>query len=96
MKKQLQSSTNFGVFTDISKSFNLAFGDQTGRTISLRTAQGFKNVFKCDDMHEDVAELIVHSGMLAAYYLLNSKNKNEQGSGVLLSLALLFCYQAGK
>jgi hypothetical protein len=96
MIKQLHSSTNYGVLTDISKSLNLVFGDQSGRTVSLRTAHGFKSVFKCHDMHEDAAELIVHSGMLTAYYLLNSKNKNEQGSGVLLSLALLLCYQAGE
>jgi hypothetical protein len=96
MIKQLQSRTNYGAITDISKSLNLSLGDKSGRTVCLRTAHGFKSIFNCNYMHDDAAELIVHSGMVTAFRLINSKNKNEQGAGVLLSFALLLCYQEGK
>lgn len=96
MKRQLANKVNYGVVTDASKSLNQFFGDQTGRTVSVRTADGFKNMFNCPEMDEDAAELIVHTGMVTAYTLLKSGKESDKGAGLLLSLGLLLCYQSGK
>jgi hypothetical protein len=95
-RQQLSNKVNYGVITDVSKSLNQFFGDQTGRTVSVRTAHGFKNIFNCPEMEEDAAEFIVHTGMVTAYTLLKSKKESDNGSGLLLSLGLLLCYQSGK
>lgn len=96
MKHQVSNKVNYGIVTDASKSLNQIFGDQTGRTVSVRTAHGFKNIFNCPEMEEDAAELIVHTGMVTAYALLKSNKESEKGAGLLLSLGLLLCYQSGK
>jgi hypothetical protein len=72
------------------------FGDFSGRTVSRRTAQGFRQVFNVHQMDEDNAEHVVHTGMITAGVLLNSQNENERTTGVILSLGLLICYHAGK
>ncbi len=94
--KKIGTKTNYGVFTDVSKGLNKFFGDTSGRTVSLRTAHGFKNFFNAKSMDDDTAEFIVHSGMVTATKLLNSKKETDNSSGVLLSLALFVFYQAGK
>jgi hypothetical protein len=95
MKKGI-IKTNYGLLTDVSKSVNELFGDTTDRSVSLRTAQGFKRMFNCKSMDDDAAEFIVHSGMVVAYNQLNSKDKNNNGTGALLALGLFLCYQNGK
>jgi hypothetical protein len=96
MKSIEKITTNYGVLTDVSKGLNQFFGDSTGRTVSTRTAHGFKNFFNAKNMDDDAAEFIVHGGMVAATKLLNSKKETERSNGVLLSLALFVFYQAGK
>ncbi len=96
MNNQLSTKANYGIITDVSKSLNQFLGDETGRTVSVRTAHGFKNVFNCPEMDEDAAEFIVHTGMAAAYSLLKSEKDSENGAGLMLSLGLLLCYQSGK
>lgn len=95
MEYQIKRKTNYGLFTDVSKSLNMFFGDTSGRTVSMRTAHGFKNIFNCQQMDDDDAEHIVHAGMGTAYLLLKSKNENEHASGIILSIILLCCYQSG-
>lgn len=87
---------NYGTLTDFSKALNESLGDQTGRTITNRTAQGFKEVFNSLEMDEETAEDIVHAGMVGAAALLSSPNEGHKATGALLSLALFICYQSGK
>lgn len=96
MKNVRPIKTNYGVLTDVSKGLNQFFGDNSGRTVSLRTAHGFKNFFNAKSMDDDTAEFIVHGGMVAATTLLNSKNETDRSSGVMLSLTLFVFYQVGK
>lgn len=93
---QLKSERDYGVLSDVSKTINYALGDRTGRSVSMRTAQGFKNSFKLDDMHEDTAEDIVHLGMVATASLVNSKNDNAKLLGLLLGIGLTVCYLNGE
>lgn len=96
MKKVKNINTNYGVLTDVSKGLNQFLGDTSGRTVSLRTAHGFKNLFNVKSMDDDATEFIVHGGMIAATKLLNSKKETDRSNGFMLSMALFLCYQAGK
>jgi hypothetical protein len=98
MNKHLlqKKETNYGVFTDISKDINLSLGDKTGRTVSRRTAHGLKNLTKSQRMDDDMAEFIVHMGMLLALVIFLSNSKSKSSSGLLLLLLLFVCYQSGK
>jgi hypothetical protein len=96
MKSYPRVRTNYGGLTDISKSLNQMFGDSSHRSISRRSAHGFKNVFKAHYMSDNDAEQIVNGGMITATYLLNSKNEGLKNTGIFLSLGLFICYQAGK
>lgn len=90
-----QQRPNYGALTDFSKALNNLLGDQTGRTISNRTAQGFRNVFNTNQLDEGDAEHIVHIGMVTAGTLIRSNDEFQQTTGFLLSLTLFICYQAG-
>ena len=96
MKRVKNTTANYGVLTDVSKDMNQFFGDNSGRTVSLRTAHGFKNFFNAKSMDDDAAEFIVHGGMVAATKLLNSKKETDRSKGFMLSMALFVFYQAGK
>lgn len=96
MKRVKKVTNNYGVLTDVSKDLNQFFGDNSGRTVSSRTAHGFKNFFNAKSMDYEAAEFIVHGGMVAATTLLNSKKETEKSNGLMLSLALFLFYQAGK
>lgn len=96
MKRTKNINANYGVLTDVSKGVNQLFGDTSGRTVSQRTAVGFKNFFNAKSMDNDAAEFIVHSGMVAAAKLLNSKKETDKSNGFMLSMALLVFYQSGK
>lgn len=96
MKRVKQITTNYGVLSDVSKGLNQFFGDNTARTVSNRTANGFKNFFNAKSMDDDAAEFIVHGGMVAATKLLNSKKETDMSNGFMLSMALFVFYQAGK
>lgn len=87
---------NYGALTDVSKSLNYLLGDRSNRTVSMRTANGFKNTFRLSDMDDNEAEDIVHSGMIASGLLLLAKNDGLKVCGLLLSFVLLVCYQNGK
>ena len=93
---QPQPLANYGAFTAFSKALNQALGDTTGRSVSTRTAHGFIKLFKTQELGADGAELIVHSGMVAAGALLKSKDEGAQITGIALSLGLFICYHAGK
>lgn len=96
MKRSKDITSNYGVLTDVSKGLNHFFGDNSGRTVSTRTAHGFKDFFNAKSMEDEAAEFIVHGGMIAATKLLNSKKESERSNGVMLSLALFLFYQTGK
>ncbi len=91
-----QSTRNYGVLSTASKSANYFLGDKTDISVSLRTAHGFKKTFNLTEMHDDVAEDIVHGGMVALGLLLFSKNNIGKASGLLLIAALIGFYQNGK
>jgi 3-methyladenine DNA glycosylase Tag len=93
---ELKSNTTYPAVTELSKAINELLGDRTGRTVSMRTAQGLKRTFGATEMHEDTAEDIVHVGMVASAALLNSKNDAAKAGGVLLLLGLAWMYQEGK
>lgn len=92
----LKSQRDYGALSEVSKTINYALGDRTGRSVSMRTAQGFKKSFNLDNMHEDTAEDIVHAGMIATASLVTSKNDNARLLGILLGLALGACYLNGE
>lgn len=96
MQRKKNTKSNYGALTDISKDLNQFFGDRSGRTVSRRTADGFKNFFNSNALDNDAAEFIVHGGMIAATKLLNSKKETDRSNGFMLSMALFLCYQAGK
>lgn len=99
MKKSvvINKKRNYGLLTDASKTINEALGDKTGRTVSMRTAHGFKNTFNLNETIDDnTAEDIVHTGMLASAALLTNKSDGAKIVGALLLLGLIGCYQNGK
>lgn len=93
---QSMHRSNYGILTNFSKSLNDFFGDFTGRTVSHRTAQGFRHLFKVNGIDDEDAEHIVHASMIAAGACLKSKDEGTQTTGALLAFALILCYQAGK
>lgn len=93
---KLKSERDYGVLSEVSKTINYALGDRTGRSVSMRTAQGFKKSFALDNMHEDMAEDIIHAGMAATTLLLTSKNDNARLLGLLVGLGLGAFYANGK
>lgn len=95
MEKKINYNRNYGAFTDASKSLNKLFGDKSERTVSMRTAHGFKNSFKLSNMSDETAEDIAHGGMIASAGLLASKNKGAKVAGLLLALGLVASYQNG-
>ena len=90
------TSRNFGVLTDISKGFNEMFGDQSGRTVSMRTTLGFKNTFNLHTMHDNDAEDLIHGLMVLTPILLNKKNDTANAVGIILLVGLVGCYLNGK
>lgn len=86
---------NYGALTEGSKLLNEILGDKSGRTVSRRTAQGFKNTFGLNEMSDDKAEDIVHVGMIASGGLLASKSRGAKAAGLLLALGLFVAYQNG-
>jgi hypothetical protein len=96
MNYQYPIRSNYGPLTDFSRTLNLTLGDQSGRTVSTRTAYGFINLFSTTGLDIEEAEHIVHGGMVAAGVLLKSKDQGAQVTGFLLSLTLFLCYHAGK
>jgi len=93
---QSSQRSNYGFLTDFSKSLNDFFGDSSGRTVSHRTAQGFRHLFKAGEIDNEDAEHIVHASMIAAGACLKSKDEGIQTTGALLAFGLILCYQAGK
>ncbi|HTA81463.1 MAG TPA: hypothetical protein VK783_00885 [Bacteroidia bacterium] len=94
----IKPERNYGALTEASKSLNRALGDRTGRTVSIRTAHGFKRAFNLSDydMDDNTAEDIVHGGMTVATALISSKSDGAKVGGILLLLGLFVCYQSGK
>lgn len=94
------STKNYGVFTDISKGINSALGDTTGRTVSRRTAHGFKVMTSSNNMHDDSAEFIVHMAMIGAVLggtmATSNKGRNVVILVIFLLVLLFICYHLGK
>jgi len=68
-----------------SSSFNEKLGDPSGRTVCLRTSQGFKRFFNVENMSNEKAEAIVHVvqvigiialGSVLLWYCMGSKCPN--------------------
>ncbi len=95
MNKLESKRRNYGVLTDLSKSANVVLGDKSGRTVSMRTANGLQRTVNTG-MSENLAEDIAHIGMVASGVLLFSKNKQSRMSGLISLFFLFVCYQAGK
>ena len=97
-KNYTLTKRNFGGLTDLSKDINHALGDRSGKSVSVRTAHGFKRAFNLsdNDMHDNTAEDIVHAGMLASGALLSAKSDGAKVGGLFLLLALFACYHNGR
>lgn len=98
MKKVIKydgGTRDYGILSDASKSANRLLGDTSGRSISMRTAHGFKKTFQAD-ISDNTAEDIVHFGMAATVGLLSSESEGARAGGILLGLGLLFMYQNGQ
>lgn len=95
-----QSTRNYGVGTEISKGINEALGDTSGRTVSRRTAHGLKKILDQPEMHDDVAEDIVHGGIIGALLILLTGGQRRSnvmlGLLVILLIGLFICYHLGK
>jgi hypothetical protein len=89
-------SSNYGILTDASKGWNILLGDKTGRTVSRRVSHGFKDAFILDDMSDEIAEHIVHAGMIASASMLFSRNRDLQIIGGILTLGLILLYLKGE
>lgn len=89
----IQYQSKFGKF---SADLNRTLGDTTGRTVSMRTAHGLKRLLNLNEMSDNVAEGIVHVGMVAIPPLMVSKNADNKLMGIILSIWLIGCYQNGK
>ena len=87
--------TDYGAFSEASRSLNAFLGDQTGRTVSRRTTHGFISSFDLD-MSENNAEHVVHGAMVASITLLSSKSTGSKIAGGLLALGLAALYQEGQ
>lgn len=87
---------NFGVWTELSKSVNRFFGDNSGRTVSRRTAQGMKEVFNRHDINDRSAEKITHVGMIATLGMILSRNKDVRNLGFIMLFVLIGVYLIGK
>ena len=86
---------DYGVLTDISKSINKGLGDNSGRTVSRRTAQGLQKSLNRPVSYNE-AEDITHVGMVATAMMLKSENENVKFGGFLIGLGLVSLYQKGK
>jgi hypothetical protein len=86
---------DYGILTEGSKSLNKLFGDYSGKTVSIRTARGFKKAFRLKNMSDETAEDIVHGGMIITAGLLSSRNQGAKVAGLLLALGLFTAYQNG-
>ncbi len=55
-----------------SEELNKGFGDESGRTICLRTVHGFKIMFNRDDMSDESVMGIIHGVMLVGIGAIGS------------------------
>ncbi|MBI3235847.1 MAG: hypothetical protein HYZ42_17730 [Bacteroidetes bacterium] len=92
----VKKKRDFGALTEISKELNIMFGDQTGRTVSMRTAHGFKDAFNLRDLDDESSEDLVHGLMTLTPILLSKKNDTANAIGVVLLAGLVGCYLNGK
>lgn len=85
---------NSGIWAALSRGLNCkVFGDCSERTVSQRTAIGFKRLLGLS-MSDQNAVHIVHVAMLGSAYLIFNKEKQSVG-GVGLVLLLTVAYQIG-
>lgn len=100
MKRQITYTAtkqrNFGFLTEVSKEINYSLGDYTDRTVSMRTAHGYKRAFNRHDIDDNTAEDIVHLIMTAAPILVSQKNDGAKAVGILVFAALFGLYQQGR
>lgn len=96
IKRYDNGERDYGLLSDASQSANRLLGDDSGRSISLRTGHGLKRALN-SNISDDNAVHIAHAGMVASGVLV-FKSKNDGGKllGFALILFLFFCYQAGK
>lgn len=94
MTKDATYDRDYGVLTDISEGLNEFFGDESGRTVSLRTSHGFKKTFGLN-ITDKTAEDIMHSGMIFSAYNLFAE-KGNRTVGFLSLIGLIALYQNGK
>lgn len=90
-----EKAIDYGILSDASRTLNSLLGDTSGRTVSRRTAQGFKDSFDLNISDND-AEHIVHGGMVTSALLLRSESQGARILGGFLALGLGVCYQNGK
>jgi len=91
-----KGTSNYGALTILSKQINHDLGDRSSRTVSRRTADGFRKSFKLNLMSGDDAEDIVHIMMILAPALLRQKSDFSKAIGILLFAGLVGCYAEGK
>lgn len=91
-----KTKRDFGALTELSKDLNQMFGDESGRTVSMRTTHGFKSSFNLQSMHDEDAEDLVHGLMVLTPILLKQKNDTANAIGVFLLAGLVGCYLNGK
>ena len=86
---------HYGVLTDISKDINTLLGDESGRTVSRRTADGFQRTL-APNLSDQASEDVVHLGMLALPFLLKSEKPAAGIARVVVGALLFGSYHAGK
>ena len=89
------TSSNYGVLTDISKGMNSFFGDSSGRTVSRRTTHGFMSIFKIEESSEEKSEFHIHLIMIACLFLAAMKNKVANIFAFILLICLIIFYWTG-
>jgi len=94
-KRYDNGEKNYGLPSDMSRAANKFLGDDSGRSISLRTAHGLKKSLDLN-ISDDAAVNLTHAGMLATGLLMASKNSALRTGGLCLLGGFVALYQNGK
>ncbi len=90
------SQKEVGKLSDISRVASKILGDQSGRTISRRTADGFTRVSGAQNLHPDTSVDVIHGAMVTTGLLLFSNNRNAVVAGSVGVFLLFACYHVGR
>ena len=93
MTRIQETQYDYGVLNDLSRSFNAALGDRTGRTTTQRTQDGMYNLTKG---RVDPTGGEMHALMIGSAACLASRNKALTVVGLIGLAAVVASWLAGE